>query len=178
MPGRKKAIELLSLQLGERVLIIGIGTGADLPLLSTSVDVTGIDLSPEMLTKARLKLDQCPIAVKLIEGDAQTSLVEPTSFDAVILNLILSVIPDGNACLHSALCALKANGRAVIFDKFLPEGKKPLFARRLLNIFSTLLGTDVNRRLSDLILNCSCAVTHQESRVAGGLYRIILLKKF
>ena len=110
LPGRKRALDLLELQPGEQVLIVGIGTGADLPLLSAGVNVTGIDLSPEMLDKCRLKLSRCPATVKLIEGDAQTLLVEPAYFDAVILNLILSVIPDGNACLQSALCALKTGG--------------------------------------------------------------------
>ena len=61
--------------------------------------------------------------IKLIQDDAQASLVEETSYDAVIFNLILLVIPDGNAGLQSALRALRPNGRAVIFDTFLPEGK-------------------------------------------------------
>jgi SAM-dependent methyltransferase len=62
--------------------------------------------------------------IKLIQGDAQASLVEEASYDdAVILNPILMFIPDGNGYLQSALRALRPNGRAVIFDTFLPEGK-------------------------------------------------------
>jgi ubiquinone/menaquinone biosynthesis C-methylase UbiE len=177
LPGRKRALNLLELHPGEQVLIVGIGTGADLPLLPPGVKVTGIDLSLEMLGKCRLKLSRCPAPFKLIEGDAQTLLVEPASFDAVILNLILSVIPNGNACLRSALCALKPGGRAVIFDKFLPEGKNPSLVRKLLNFFSTFLGTDINRRLSDLMANCACRVSHDEPSIAGGMYRVILLEK-
>ena len=179
LPGRQRALKLLDLQSGERVLIVGVGTGADLPLLPAAVEATGIDISPEMLAKARFKLDQCLASVKLIEGDAQTLLVEPTSFDAVILNLILSVIPDGNACLRSALRALKPNGRAVIFDKFLPqgEGRSVSPIRKFINLFSTFLGTDINRRLSDIMQGCPCEITHEEPSIAGGMYRVILLKK-
>ena len=176
MPGRKRAMDLLDLQAGERVLIVGVGTGADLPLLPAGVDATGIDLSSEMLAKAHLKLDRCLATVKLIQGDAQTLLVDKASFDAVILNLILSVIPDGNACLQSALRALKPGGRVVIFDKFLSEGKKPSPVRKFINIFSTLLGTDINRRLSDQMGGCPCEVTHDEPSIAGGMYRVILIK--
>jgi ubiquinone/menaquinone biosynthesis C-methylase UbiE len=104
-------------------------------------------------------------------------LVEADSFDVVILNLILSVIPDGKACLRSALCALKPGGRAVIFDKFLPEGKNPSLVRKLLNLFSTFFGTDINRRLSDLLADCACRVTHDEPSIAGGMYRVILLER-
>lgn len=177
MPGRKRAMELLNLQAGERVLIVGVGTGADLPLLPNDVDVTGIDLSQEMLAKARLKLDRCPASIKLIQGDAQALLVDEASFDAVILNLILSVIPDGKACLQSALRALKPCGRIVIFDKFLPEGKSISFGRRFVNIFSTLLGTDINRHLNHITKGCPCTITHEEPSIANGMYRIILLKK-
>ena len=176
-PGRKRALELLALQSGEKVLIAGIGTGADLPYLLAGVDVTGIDLSPEMLAKARLKIDRCLASVHLIQGDAQNLLVEAESFDAVILNLILSVVPDGRACLQSALCALKPGGRLVIFDKFLPERRKLSPARKFLNLFSTFLGTDINRRLGDLMWGCPCLITHNEPSIGGSMYRVIMLTK-
>ncbi|MBI5297264.1 MAG: methyltransferase domain-containing protein [Chloroflexi bacterium] len=175
--GRRRAMDLLALQPGERVLIVGVGTGADLPLLPAGVEATGIDLSPEMLAKARLKLERCPASVKLMQGDAQNLTVDEASFDAVLLNLILSVIPDGGACLRSALRALKPGGRIVIFDKFLPEGKTPSPLRKFFNLFSTLLGTDINRRLSDLMTGCACAITHDEASLAGGMYRVVLLRK-
>ncbi len=179
MPGRKRAMDLLNLQPGERVLLVGVGTGADLPLLPSGVDATGIDLSPDMLAQARLKLDRCAATVKLIRGDAQTLRVDESAFDAVILNLILSFIPDGNAGLESALRALRSGpgGRAVIFDKFLPEGKNPSLVRKFVNLFSTLLGTDINRRLSDMLKDCPCEITRNEPSIAGGMYRVVTLKK-
>ena len=177
IPGRRRALEMLNLQPGEKVLLVGVGTGADLPFLPAGVDATGIDISPEMLAKARLKLDLCPATVKLVQGDAQALLVDGASFDVVILNLVLSVIPDGNACLQSALRALKPNGRAVIFDKFLPEGKAVSSLRKFINFFSTLFGTDINRRLSDLTQGCACEIIHNEPSIGGGMYRIILLQK-
>jgi ubiquinone/menaquinone biosynthesis C-methylase UbiE len=158
-------------------LIVGIGTGADLPLLPSGVEVIGVDLSPEMLAKARLKLDQSPARVQLVQADAQALLVRPAAFDAVMLNLILSVIPDGKACLQSAFQALKPGGRAVIFDKFLPEGKRASLPRKFINLFSTLLGTDINRRLSDLMADYPCEILRDEPGIAGGIYRVILLRK-
>jgi len=177
IPGRKRDLELLALQAGEKVLIPGVGTGADFPYLPGGVDAIGIDLSPEMLAKARLKIDRCPASVHLIQGDVQNLFVEGEAFDAVILNLILSVVPDGKACLQSALCALKPGGRLVIFDKFLPERRKVSPARKFFNLFSTFFGTDINRRLSDLTLDCPCRITHDESSIGGGMYRVIMLKK-
>jgi phosphatidylethanolamine/phosphatidyl-N-methylethanolamine N-methyltransferase len=82
MPGRERAMELLNLQPDERVLLVDVGTGTDLPLLPAGVDATGIDLSPDMPAKSRLKRICDLSTVKLIQGDAQTLLVDEASFDA------------------------------------------------------------------------------------------------
>ncbi len=176
-PGRERALELLALQPGERILIAGIGTGEDLLLLPAGVEAVGIDISREMLGKARGKLGRCRAAVQLIEGDAQAPLAKIASLDAAIMNLILSVIPDGNACLQSVLCALKPGARMVVFDKFLPEGREASPGRRLANTFSTMFGTDINRRLSDILKGCPCELVCDEPSIGGGLYRVILLRK-
>src|SRR5258706_12649497 len=52
-PGRKAVIEALKCQPGERVLEVGVGTGLSLDLYPPEVRVTGIDVSREMLEKAR-----------------------------------------------------------------------------------------------------------------------------
>ncbi|MBI5035313.1 MAG: methyltransferase domain-containing protein [Chloroflexi bacterium] len=176
-PGRRRALEMLALQPGETVLIVGVGTGADFPFLPAGVTATGIDLSPDMLAQARLKLAACHATVKLIQGDAQTLLMPEDSFDAAILNLILTVVPDGNACLQSALRAVKPGGRLVIFDKFQPEKEKVTPMRRFMNFFSTRLGTDITRRFSDMLTGCSCKVVLDEPNLLGGMYRCILMQK-
>lgn len=151
-PGRRRALEVLALQPGESVLLVGVGTGADLPFLPYGVRAVGVDLSPDMLARARARLPLAGRQVTLIQGNAQNLLVAEAAFDAVIFNLILSVIPDGSACLRSARRALKPGGRAVIFDKFLPDGRSPSPLRRLLNRFSTLLGTDITRHLGEMLV--------------------------
>lgn len=65
----------------------------------------------------------------------------------------------------------------MIFDKFLPEGKHVSLSRQFINLFSTLLGTDINRRLSDMMADCPCEIIQDEPGIANGLYRVILLRK-
>ena len=175
--GRKQAMVCLELRPGERVLVVGVGTGADLMLLPAGVQAVGIDSSPEMLRRAQAKLPLPDLEVTLIEGDAQQLLVEESTFDAVIFNLILSVIPDANACLRENLRALKSGGRVVVFDKFRPEGGKLGAGRRFLNIFSTIFGTDITRRFGDIATGTTCKVLANEPAILQGMYRIILLRK-
>lgn len=177
LPGRTLALEMLALQPGEKVLLVGVGTGADLPLLPSGVEATGIDLSPEMLAQARNKLPACRAAVELIQGDAQALLVAENSFDAAILNLILSVVPDGRACLLSTLRALKPGGRIVIFDKFQPDDSQPSILRKTVNFFSSLFGTDITRAYSEMSQGCACAVEQDVPSLFNGMYRVMVLRK-
>ncbi len=188
---RKKSMETLGLRRGERVLIPGVGTGVDFPLLPEGVRVLGIDLSPDMLKQARRKLPLPGREIELREGDVQIRQAEPGSFDAAILHLILSVAPDGAACFRETLRAVRPGGRIIIFDKFRPEDGKLTAGRRLFNVFSTLIGTDVTRRLSDLIpasptsrgqargqaAGTSIRIVHDKPSLLGGAYRIILVEK-
>ncbi len=176
-PGRKRALEILNLQPGERVLIVGVGTGEDLLLLPAGVESIGTDLSPAMLAKARAKLKDCRAEMTLVQADAQLPLDGPLLFDAAILNLILSVIPDANACLRATLGALRPGARAVIFDKFLSDGQSPSPLRRLTNVFSMIFGTDINRQLSEVLRDCPCELLCNEPSIGRGLYRVILLRK-
>jgi phosphatidylethanolamine/phosphatidyl-N-methylethanolamine N-methyltransferase len=177
LPGRKRAMELLNLQPGESVLLVGVGTGADLPLLPKGVEATGIDLSSEMLARAYQKLPLPGREVILLQGDAQELLVEEANFDAVIFNLILSVIPDGKVCLNENLRALKPGGRAVIFDKFTPDHSRLTLIRQILNLGSTLFGTDITRRFGDLAAGVGIQVVQDEPSLMKGTYRVMLIRK-
>ncbi len=174
---RRRAVDSLKLRPGERVLVVGVGTGVDLPLLPEGVEAVGVDLSPDMLGRARAKLPLAGRAITLVQADAQEQVVEEACFDAVIFNLILSVIPDGAACWREALRALKPGGRAIVFDKFLPNAGSVTFGRRLLNLFTTLIGTDINRRFSDLAIGGGFTMLRNEPSLLGGAYRIIEVRK-
>jgi phosphatidylethanolamine/phosphatidyl-N-methylethanolamine N-methyltransferase len=175
LPGRKRAIAVLNHQPGERVLLVGVGTGADLPFLPPGVQAVGVDISPDMLAKARQKLPLPGREIILLESDAQKLLVDEASFDAVIFNLILSVVPDGAACLRENLHALKPGGRAVVFDKFLPDGDQLTLGRRLLNLGSTLFGTNITRCFGDLSAGLEICVLQDEPSLLRGVYRVLLI---
>ena len=173
---RRHAIELLNLQPGERVLLSGVGTGLDLPHLSAGVKAVGIDLSPEMMHKAQDKVNSHDVTLRAMNAEALD--FADNSFDVVILNLILSVVPDGAAAFREAWRVLRPGGRAVIFDKFAAEGKQPSMLRRGLGKIITLIGTDPNRRLSEIMSDPpGLNIERNESSLLHGQYRIVLLSK-
>ena len=174
-PGRKRAMDLVGLRAGERVCLVGIGTGTDLFFLPEGVDGVGVDLSEAMLAQAERKLPIAGCKIELRVGDAQALPLDDGVFDAVVLNLILSVVPDPARCMSEAIRVLRPGGRIVVFDKFLPDGTEPSWGRRLSNIVSTRLGTDLNRRLGNILSGLPCKIVHDEPSILGGVYRVVLL---
>jgi phosphatidylethanolamine/phosphatidyl-N-methylethanolamine N-methyltransferase len=173
---RRRSIALLGLRPGERVLVVGAGTGADLPLIPPGVEVLATDLTPAMLARARPRV-RTGIELRVMDGQALDLPKE--SFDAVILHLIVAVIPDPAACLREASRVLKPGGRIAVFDKFLPDGERPSAARRLANVVTGTLFTDINRRLGEILERSGAPLTieHDEPALLGGAFRILLLRK-
>lgn len=172
---RKHALDLLQLQPEERLLLSGVGTGLDLPLVPSGVQITAVDFSPAMLRQAQLKRND-HTAFSLM--DAQKLALASVSFDVVALNLILSVVPNGGIAFAEAWRVLRPGGRAVIFDKFMPENGRSNLLRRAIGSIIARLGTDPNRRLSSILsaANMSC-IESDEPSVLCGQYRIVLLRK-
>jgi ubiquinone/menaquinone biosynthesis C-methylase UbiE len=158
-------------------LLVGVGTGPDLPLLPAGVQAVGVDLSPEMLARAQARLPLAGRDLTLVQGDAQSLPLDNDRFDAVVLHLVLSVVPDGAASLREALRTLRPDGRAVIFDKFVPDDRRLTFGRRFANLFTTLVGTDITRRFDDLAAGCTFVKVHDEPGLLRGAYRVILVRK-
>ena len=176
-PGRHAAATLLALQPGERVLLSGVGTGLDLPYLPAGVDAVGIDLSEPMLDVARRAATSCPARIELRQGDAATTGEPPASFDAAILALVLSVVPDPRQVLAETLRVLKPGGRLVVFDKFAPDNQPTSPGRRLLNVITRAFGTDIDRRLADITSGQPCHTLRDQPSLLRGQYRVVLLAR-
>jgi ubiquinone/menaquinone biosynthesis C-methylase UbiE len=175
---RKKAIDLLELQSRDNVLLIGIGTGEDLKFIPKGVKVTGIDITDDMLDIAQKKAIKLGIKdIEIIKMDGQNLEFSEDTFDAIVLNMILAVIPDGNKCLKESERVLKANGKIVVFDKFLQENRESNIFRSLINKITIKLGTDINRKFLEIKEGTNLKVIKDLKSIFGGMYRIILLKK-
>ena len=73
---------------------IGVGTGKNLPYYNTKTEVTGIDLSPSMLNKAKVCTKKLGLKSRLLQVDAQKLKFKNNSFDYVIGSFVLCSIPN------------------------------------------------------------------------------------
>lgn len=119
-PGRRAVIERMHCRAGQRVLEVGVGTGLSLPLYPAGVRVTGIDISPEMLQRARARLTQGGIreGVDLHVMDAERMTFASDTFDKVVAMYVVSVVPHPQRLVDEMRRVCKPNGEIFIVNHF------------------------------------------------------------
>ncbi len=174
-PVRAASLRALGDVAGQTILIDGIGTGLDIPLLPSGAEYAGVDCAPAMLHRAREKCVGKNVA--LHAGDAMALPYADDTFDAIIMHLILAVVPKPQRALAEAARVLKPGGRILILDKFLRPGQAaPL--RRLISPLLGQLATRTDVVFEDLLAGCpQLVVVSDTPAMARGWFRCILLRK-
>jgi len=121
-PGRLAAAEAAARAAGPggEILVIGVGTGLELPLLPANVHATGIDISAPMLRSARTRVARQGLAqVKgLHVMDATALEFADKAFDVALAPYVMSVIPQPQRALEEAWRVLRPGGTLVVMNHF------------------------------------------------------------
>jgi arsenite methyltransferase len=110
-----------TLEPGEAVLDVGSGAGTDSLVAAQMVGadgrVTGIDMTPEMLTKARGAATEMGVTnVEFVAGEVERLPFADASFDVVISNGVIDLIPDKDAVFAEIERVLRPGGRIQVAD--------------------------------------------------------------
>jgi ubiquinone/menaquinone biosynthesis C-methylase UbiE len=171
---RRRAYHLLpELSVGARLLLDGVGTGADVPFVPARARPLGVDLVDAMLRQAR----RCHPTLPLAMMDAERLGFVDETFDAVALGLVLSVVEHGREAFAEAVRVTRPGGYVLVFDKFAPSGGRASRPRRLLNLATSAVGTDITRRLDDLVRGQPVEVLREDRSLLGGYYQATLFRR-
>src|SRR5436305_10343876 len=140
-PGRVQAIQRMSIQSGDRLLEVGVGTGINACLYPRDCRVTGIDLSAPMLEKARERFARKGVNnVRLHEMDAASLKFADGTFDIVYAPYVISVVPDPIAVVREMIRVCRPGGRIVILNHFRSANRAGAWMERAIAPLTLHLG--------------------------------------
>ena len=141
------------------MLLLGEGTGADLPLLQSDENCTcervyALDYSSQMVKQCRKRARECGIPVdNVMQGDAQDlPFEEGVVFDKVLFPLSLGSIPQPEEAMREALRVLAPGGRVCVLEKLVDSNSTPSCARKMIGCVTKCLFSDINRSLEDMLV--------------------------
>jgi len=133
-PGRKAAVRIANDRPGQHILEVGVGTGLSLPHFRADSRVTGIDVSEEMLAKARRRAERRRLSH--IEGlhlmDAEHLEFPDNSFDAVLALYVASVVPNPARFAAEMRRVCIPGGTIVVVNHFTSENPPARFIEKRL----------------------------------------------
>jgi len=168
---RKRAIDGLDLESGDRVLIVGSGPGPDLDHLPDDIEVIAVDLTPAMVRRAVTRSPSSGLDVSAAIADAAALPVADDSVDAVLAHLVLSVVSDPARVLVEIARVLGPDGQVSILDKFVVPGTGGSPVRRAIDPIARIVFSTLTLDLDRLIGGCGLRIDHRERSMAG-LYTI------
>ncbi len=164
--GRDRMIADLQPAPGASVLEIGCGTGRNLALAAKrypNARFFGVDVSTEMLTSAISAISRRGLAPRIRVAHGDATVFDPQllfgipSFDHIMISYSLSMIPDWNRVLESAVTRLAPGGRLHVVD-FGGQERLPFPTRQLLlqwlKLFDVTPRDDLERALTAMAEAC------------------------
>ena len=137
-PSRKAAAKAAA-RAGD-ILVVGVGTGLELPLLPRAARVTGIDVSRPMLDVARRRVARLGLSADLREMDAQALSFPDASFDMCLAPFVMSVVPDPAKVLDEMWRVTRPGGEMLLVNHFASEGGLKAATEKALEGVSGWLG--------------------------------------
>lgn len=139
--GRRNAVELINRHKGS-VLEVGVGTGLSLPRYASHLQITGIDISPDMLNKARARVAEHDLknVTALYEMDAGKLDFPDEEFDTVVAMYVMTVVPDPEAVMTELERVCAPGGEVVLVNHFSQDEGFRGFIERLFAPLASTLG--------------------------------------
>lgn len=139
--GRRAATDAAN-RIGGRILEVGVGTGISLPAYSPHTRIVGVDISPEMLRKAKRRVSELALAnVERLEVmDAENLAFPDASFDAVVASHVISTVPHPLTALDECARMLRPGGELILINRVGADAGSRRIVERLLQPIVRRLG--------------------------------------
>ncbi len=171
----ERVIEDLDIPPGAKVLEVGVGTGTSFPAYPTHCEVTGIDLAPDMLARARQKIKENGWShLNVMEMNAMALGFPDNTFDYVMAFHVVTVVPDPIQMIAEAKRVCKPGGKIVIVNHFTSDVPVLGSVTEALDPITRFLGWRTNLRLKPFLEAADLKVERAYKLSKTSLYTVVL----
>ena len=162
-----------------RILENGVGTGISLPQYDKRHTIVGVDLSPDMLERARTRAGEENLAnVESLEVmDALDLRFEDASFDVAVAMFVMTVVPDSNRALGEMIRVVKPGGRIVITNHFSADKGVRASFERWLSRYSAKLGWHPEFDIARVMGRPETKLVERRSLSPMGIYTLLVFER-
>ncbi len=162
---------------GKDILEVGVGTGKNFPYYPESAEVTPVDFSEKMLSRAREKAQRRGLKVHLLQMDTQNLEFEDNTFDTVIASFVFCSVPDPVLGLMEVERVCRPGGKVLLLEHVLSANRILAWMMNLANpLVVRIIGENINRRTVDNVARTGLIV-EEVSDLAAGIFKLIEAKK-
>jgi ubiquinone/menaquinone biosynthesis C-methylase UbiE len=162
---------------GSEILEVGVGTGKNFPYYSLNAEITAIDFSEKMLSRAREKAKKQNLKVNLQQMDVQNMSFEDNTFDTVVAAFVFCSVPDPIKGLQEVKRVCKASGKILLLEHVVSANRVLAWMMNLVNpIVVKVMGPNINRRTVENLANSGLKV-EKVTDLAVGIFKLIEARK-
>jgi len=177
-PRIERVIGEIGIERGASVLEVGVGTGLALSAYPHDCHLTGIDLAPDMLARARRKVDQEGWKhIDLAVGDAQNLQFPDESFDYVTSFHVVSVVPDPKRMMREMVRVCRPGGTIVIINHFRSDRRVIASVVDRLDPVTRKLGWRTTLKVSELLENVPVELVRRYKTSPRSLFTVMIARK-
>ena len=174
----ERVIEELDIPPGAQVLEVGAGTGTSFPAYPTHCSVTGVDLAPDMLARARQKIEDNGWShLKVMEMNALDLKFADNSFDYVMAFHVVTVVPDPVRMVAEAKRVCKPSGTIVIVNHFTSDIPVLGSLTKAIDPLTRWLGWRTDLQLKPFIESTGLTIEKVYKLNKSSLYTVVLAGK-
>ena len=158
---------------GNRILEVGVGTGKNFPYYPATAEITAIDFSEKMLSRAGQKAKKQGIGIGLQQMDAQNMSFEDDTFDTVVATFVFCSVPDPIKGLKEIGRVCKPGGKVLLLEHVLSANRILAFLMNLINpMVVRTMGPNINRKTAENVANSGLKV-EKVTDLAVGIFKLI-----
>ncbi|MBL8879208.1 MAG: class I SAM-dependent methyltransferase [Phycisphaerales bacterium] len=150
-------------EMSGRVLFEAVGTGVDIQHFPPGRDITAIDISDEMLRRARPRAERYRGRLELVRMDAQHLSFPDECFDTVVTACTMCSVPDPHRALREIHRVLRPGGQLLMFEHVRSRNRVLGLALDLMTIWTRWSGTEMNRDTLRNVQAAGFCITRVES---------------